>query len=67
MTKYNTSKKQDVTIYKIDVGEEKELTRKFKVRTVPALVYLKNGKVIASELGVRTPDEIEANVKKYFK
>ena len=33
---------------------------------MPTLVYIKNSKVIKVEQGVKTPEEIRKNVKKYL-
>ena len=33
---------------------------------MPALAYIENGLVLALERGVKTPDEIKANVEEYF-
>ncbi len=66
LTKYNTSKTQDVTIYKVDIDKEPELTQRFKIYAIPILVYIKNAEVIASEQGVRSVDELEENVEKYL-
>ena len=67
LTKYNTSKKQDVTIYKVDIDAQKELAKKFNVRTVPTLIYLKDGKFQAQEFGVKTVNELKQSVEKHFK
>jgi len=43
------------------------LEKRFNVQSFPAVFYIKNGKVIAKELGSRTSKEIKENVQKYFK
>jgi len=67
LTKYDTSKKEDVEIYYVNLAEEPKLAKRFKVRSFPVLVYLKKGEFIAKERGVRSVDELRENVKKYFK
>lgn len=67
MTKYDASKKDDVTIYKVDVEAQKELAQRFNIRGVPVLVYLENGKLITKEQGVKSVQEIQLNVINYFK
>ena len=67
MTKYDASKKDDVTIYKVDVEAQKELAQRFNIRGVPVLVYLENGKLITKEKGVKSVQEIQLNVINYFK
>jgi len=67
LTKYDASKKDDVTIYKVDVEAQKELAQRFNIRGVPVLVYLENGKLITKEKGVKSVQEIQLNVINYFK
>ncbi len=66
LTKYNTSKQEDVTIYKVDIDQEPELTQRFKIRGIPVLVYIKKGEVKATQAGVKTAEQIKENVKKYL-
>ncbi len=67
LTKFDASQKEDVTIYKVDVDKEPLLAKRFKVTGVPVLVYLQNSKVIATEHGVRTPEQLRLNAINYFK
>ena len=66
LTKYNTSKTQNVTIYKVKLADEEELAKRLNVYGMPTLVYIKNSKVIKVEQGVKTPEEIRKNLKKYL-
>ena len=66
MTKYDTSKKEDVIIYKVDIEAQKELAKRFNIRGIPVLAYLKDGKVIAQEQGVKTAQKIRLNVINYL-
>ena len=59
LTKYNSSKKEDVEIYKVNLANEPQLAKRFNIRSFPVLVYLKNGKVMATERGVRSSDELK--------
>lgn len=67
LTKYDTSYNDNVTIYKVDFDTQPELYKKYKVRTVPVVVYLKNNKEVYRKRGISTVDEIKENVDKYFK
>lgn len=64
---YDKVKSPDVTIYKVDVDQEPELSEKFSIRTIPTLIYFKNGKLVKQEVGIKTIPELKANVKKYLK
>mgnify|MGYP003861411101 CR=1 FL=1 len=55
-----------MTIYKVNLGEEEELGKRFNIQGFPVLMYLENGKIKAKEFGIKTPDELKANVKKYL-
>ena len=67
LTKYETSNPNDgVTIYKVDIEVQSELAMRLKASVMPALAYIENGLVLALERGVKTPDEIKANVEEYF-
>ena len=65
LTKYDASKQENVTIYKVDIEKQKQLVKNFNIRGIPTLVYLKNGKFIAKELGVKSEKQLKENVIKY--
>lgn len=68
LTKYETSKQEDVTIYKVNLEAQSALAKRFKVRGVPALVYInKKGEQKALEYGIKNQDSIKENIKKYLK
>jgi len=53
-------------VYKIDVDQEPELARKFKVEAMPTIVFINKTDSYKSELGYRDYDEFEKLVKNYF-
>lgn len=53
-------------VYKIDVDEEPELARRFKVEAMPTIVFIDSKTGYKSELGYRDYDEFEALVKQHF-
>ncbi len=53
-------------VYKIDVDEEPELARRFKVEAMPTIVFIDSKTGYKSELGYRDYDEFEALVKQRF-
>ncbi len=67
LTKYNASKTEDVTIFKVDLEQERALAQRFNIRGFPILLYLKNGKVVAQEFGVKSPNELKSSIIKNFK
>lgn len=48
----------DVKICKINVDEEQELAEQYKVMTIPTLIFVKNGTVVETSVGVRPKNEI---------
>ncbi len=53
----------EIGVGKINVDEERELTVRFGVSGIPALFYMKDGRVAASAVGVRPRESVEAMLK----
>lgn len=64
---YDKNKKSDITIYKIDIDDQRSLLEKFDVKSIPTIVFLDNGKIKHSQVGVQSVNDIKNNVKKYLK
>ena len=45
--------RSDIKVCKINVDEQKELARQFRVMSIPTLVVLKEGKVAATSVGLK--------------
>ncbi len=48
----------DAQIVKINVDENQELSRKYGIMSIPALMLFKDGKLIDNKVGYTTKDEI---------
>lgn len=48
----------DISAVKVDIEAEKELANEFSVRSIPTLVYYRDGEVIANDVGVVQKDHI---------
>ena len=48
----------EIKVCKINVDEEPELAKQFKVISIPTLFVIKNGEVVNKSLGVRSKDQI---------
>jgi len=48
----------DVKVCKVNVDEEPELSKKFGIVSIPTLVVIKNGEVVAQESGVMPKQHI---------
>lgn len=63
---YDKKSSDDVTIYKIDIDKNREILARFDIKSLPTLVYIKEGKPVFKEVGVRNHKIIAQNVKKYL-
>lgn len=52
--------REDIKVCKINVDEEKELAKQFRVMSIPTLIVMKNGEVAARSVGTETKEEILA-------
>lgn len=50
--------REDIYVGKVNVDEEKELARRYRVVSIPTLVVVKGGEVTAKAVGLRTREEI---------
>lgn len=50
--------REDIKVCKINVDEEPELAREFRIMSIPTLMVFKEGKVTAQSLGVRPKAQI---------
>ena len=50
----------DIRVGKVNVDEEQELTSRFRVFSIPALLVLKDGKVVNQAVGARQKNAILA-------
>jgi len=51
---------------KVNIDKEGELCDKFKVRSVPTILFLKNGKEVARHVGYLSEKELSLQIKKHF-
>ncbi len=51
------------TIYKVDVDECPNIAREYGVMSIPTLMIFDQGKVLKSEVGFKTKDELEEFLK----
>ena len=48
----------DVQIGKVNVDEQMDLAQQFKVVSIPMLILIKNGQVVAKDIGVKSKEEL---------
>ncbi len=54
------AERDDIIVGKINVDEEMELAKKFRVMSIPTIIVLKDGKKVASSIGYKPKEEILA-------
>ena len=52
--------RDDVKVVKINVDEERELAKKYKIFSIPTLVVIKDGQPVNKSVGVKSREEILA-------
>ena len=52
------SERDDIIVGKINVDEEMELARKFRIVSIPTIIVLENGEKFASSLGYKPKADI---------
>ena len=57
---------KNIKVYKINIDESKELLSKYGTPQIPALLYIKDGKVLQGYIGLKDMNELKSDVKKYF-
>lgn len=66
LEKFNKVKKTELTIFKVDIDQQRELLKKYGVKSIPTLIYIKDGKVLAKKRGKKSVEQLQENVNKYF-
>lgn len=52
-------------VVRINVDDEPDLAGSFSISSIPALMYIKNGQLIASQIGYVTKEELESKLKEW--
>jgi thioredoxin-like negative regulator of GroEL len=55
-----------VPMVKIDTTTQRELSKRFTVRSVPTLVFLKSGEEVWRNAGTMTVDELKSTLSELF-
>ena len=58
--------KQSIKVIKIDVDQDKPLAKKYEVKTIPAVLYFKNGELVETIKGVSPYEEFSNAVKAHI-
>ena len=66
LSSYDSTKPEEVTIYKVDIDDQRELVSKSGVVSIPTLAYVNDGKVVKLTVGVQSLDQINDNVNSHL-
>ena len=58
------AEREDILVGKVNVDEEMDLAREFRIMSIPTLVVIKGGEVTAKAVGFRSKEEILALLNK---
>ncbi len=57
-------KQYSFKVYKVNVDEQRNLSERFRIRSIPSLIIFKNGKEVKRLVGVKSKDQILNEIKK---
>ncbi|HIP60824.1 MAG TPA: thioredoxin [Campylobacterales bacterium] len=60
------AKSRGIKIYKVNIEKSEALVAKYGTPQVPALLYIKDGKILDGYVGLKQMEELERDMKTYF-
>ena len=60
------AKSKGIKVYKVNIEKSEELVAKYGTPQVPALLYIKDGKILDGYIGLKQMEELNRDMKKYF-
>lgn len=57
---------KDVTVLEIDIDKYESLARVWNIKSVPTLIFIKQGNTVNTICGYQSKDELEGYIKKIF-
>lgn len=55
-----------IKVVKVNVDEEESIAARFGVMSIPTVLFFRDGKTVASFVGLKSPSEIESIVEKHL-
>lgn len=56
----------ELKVVKVDTDENQELAERFGIMSIPTLVFVKDGKIVDTLVGMRPKEDLELAVKSYL-
>ena len=66
LKEFDKLKTNNVQVYKVNIDEQKILTRKYGVKKLPTLIYFNDGIPVKTIVGLRSTEELIENSKNFF-
>lgn len=60
------AKSRGIKIYKVNIEKSEALVAKYGTPQVPALLYIKDGKILDGYVGLKQMEELKKDMKTYF-
>ncbi len=60
-------KKEKIRIYQVNIEKSQEIVDKYGTPQVPAILYIKDGKILQGFIGLKHMKELKSDIKRYFK
>lgn len=57
-------KHKDIKVYALDIDEEEEIAKRYRIFSVPTIILFKGGEKIDSSIGLLTYDDLELFINK---
>lgn len=57
----------DVEFYNIDVDENPDLAREYRIMNIPAVIAIKGGQVAGQQIGLVSKDDMKGFIDRFFK
>jgi thioredoxin 1 len=67
MDEYGDGEKSGVIVEKIDVDENRELAEKYSIRSIPTIIFEKDGEVLERVTGLQSKEVLVAKIDSYTK
>ncbi len=63
---FDKVKPMDIRIYKVDIDNYMNLAKKYGVTSLPTIIFFKDGKPIAKEIGIKDVSQLTNSSKMHF-
>ncbi len=60
-------KRDKIRIYQVNIEKSQDIVDKYGTPQVPAILYIKDGKILQGYIGLKRMKELKSDIKRYFK